>query len=201
MTVLVLDLDGVVVRGHPQGGRWDKDVARDFGMQPEHLQTRFFQKHWRRIEIGEADLFEVLEGVWPELESRGDARSFVDYWFANDSRIDAEVIALVDGWRAGGGAAYLATVQEHHRARYVWETLELREHFDGMLYSAALGAKKPNTEFFTRALPKLPVKSPGEILFLDDRQDNVDGAASAGWRAHLFETAEDLRRALADAAD
>src|SRR5262245_26875197 len=67
VTVLVLDLDGVVVRGHPQGGRWDKDVARDFGMQPEHLQTRFFQKHWRRIEIGEADLFEVLEGVWPEL--------------------------------------------------------------------------------------------------------------------------------------
>lgn len=198
MTVLVLDLDGVVVRGHPQGGRWDKDIARDFGMKPEHLQTRFFQKHWRRIEIGEADLYEVLESVWPELECRGDARAFVDYWFANDSRIDAEVIALVDAWRARGGAAYLATVQEHHRARYLWDVLKLGEHFDGMLYSAALGAKKPHAEFFTRALARLPVQTAGDVLFLDDRQDNVDAATAAGWRAYLFASADDLRRVLAD---
>lgn len=197
MTVLVLDLDGVVVHGHPEGGRWDKDIARDFGLEPRLLQTRFFQQHWSRIEIGEADLYTVLEAIWPELECRGDARSFVDYWFANDSRIDAEVIALVDRWRADGGLAYLATVQEHYRARYVWNTLALSRHFDGMLYSAALGAKKPHADFFRRAFPKLPVGAPNEILFLDDRMNNVEAARTAGWRAHSFTAAEDLRRAIA----
>jgi putative hydrolase of the HAD superfamily len=201
VTVLVLDLDGVVVRGHPEGGRWDKDIARDFGLEPRLLQTRFFQRHWSRIEIGEADLYTVLEAVWPELDCRGDARSFIDYWFANDSRLDAEVIALVDQWRADGRKAYLATVQEHHRARYVWEKLRLSQHFDGMLYSAALGAKKPHPEFFARAYQELPVGAPGDILFLDDRQDNVDVANAAGWRAHLHTSAEDLRRAIADASD
>lgn len=198
MTVLVLDLDGVVVVGHPEGGRWDKDVQRDFGLKPEHLQQRFFQAHWKRIEIGEADLFDVLGEVWPTLECRGDPHAFVEYWFANDSRLDSDVLAEVDAWRAGGRKAYLATVQEHHRAKYIWETLALRDHFDGMLYSAALGAKKPHAAFFERALAKLPGVAAQDIVFLDDRQDNVDTAAACGWRAHLHRDVEDLRRALTD---
>jgi putative hydrolase of the HAD superfamily len=199
MTVLVLDLDGVVVRGHPDGGRWDKDIAHDFGMTPEHLQARFFQAHWRRIEIGEADLFDVLHEVWPQLECGGDPRTFVDYWFGKDSRLDTDVLALVDAWRADGRKAYLATVQEHHRAKYIWETLGLHEHFDGMLYSAALGVKKPDAAFFERAIAKIAATSPDEILFLDDRTDNVAAATAAGWRAFLHKDAGDLRRAIAEA--
>src|SRR5689334_20116876 len=129
MTVLVLDVDGVVVVGHPEGGRWDKNVERDFGLQPAHLQTRFFQPHWKRIEIGEADLFDVLDKVWLVLECRGTPRAFVDYWFAHDSRLDTAVIAEVDAFRVSGGKAYLATAQEHHRAKYIWKTLGLFAHF------------------------------------------------------------------------
>lgn len=197
MTVLALDLDGVVILGHPEGGRWDKHIERDLGVNPQHLQQRFFQAHWRRIEIGEADLFDVLADVWPELECSANARAFVDYWFANDSRLDAAVLTEVDAFRANGGKAYLATVQEHHRAKYIWDVLKLRDRFDGLIYSAALGAKKPQPEFFTRALTKLPVTSPDEIVFLDDRSDNVAAANAAGWRAHLHRDVEDLRRALA----
>jgi putative hydrolase of the HAD superfamily len=197
VTILVLDLDGVVVRGHPQGGRWDKDIARDFGMSPEHLQTRFFQQHWREIEIGNADLFDVLARVWPQLECRGNPRTFVDYWFANDSLLDGDVLAEVDAWRAAGGTAYLATVQEHHRARYIWNDLKLSAHFDGMLYSAALGAKKPQAAFYERAHAKLPAASPADVLFLDDRQDNVDAANAFGWRGYLHRDVIDLRTALA----
>jgi putative hydrolase of the HAD superfamily len=197
VTVLVLDLDGVVVLGHPDGGRWDKDIARDLGMEPELLQTRFFQPHWCRIEIGEADLFETLAAMWPELECGGEPRAFVDYWFAKDSLLDTDVLAQVNAWRANGGKAYLATVQEHHRAGYIWETLGLAAHFDGMLYSAALGAKKPHAAFFERAQAKLPVTSPDEILFLDDRIENVEAARTQGWRAFRHNGPDDLRDAIA----
>jgi putative hydrolase of the HAD superfamily len=197
VAVLVLDCDGVVVLGHPEGGRWDKHLMRDLGMKLELLQERFFRAHFAGIVTGETDLFEVLERVWPELECAATPRAFVDYWLANDSRLDFDVLATVDRWRADGGKAFLATVQEHNRARYLWDALKLREHFDGMLYSAALGARKPHPEFFERALAKLPVSSPEEILFLDDFAKNVEAAKALGWEAHLHTCADDLTRALA----
>src|ERR1700712_596975 len=125
MTVLVLDLDGVVVRGHPDGGRWDKDIARDLGLQPDILHTRFFKAHFHKIVTGQADLFETLERIWPELECKATPQALVDYWFAMDSLLDADVLAQVDAWRMAGRKAYLGTVQEHHRARYLMQTLGL----------------------------------------------------------------------------
>jgi len=195
--VLVLDLDGVVITGHPEGGRWDKHIERDLGLKPALLQERFFKAHWKHIEIGNADLFAVLDEVWPSLECAGcTPRAFVDYWLSNDSNMDTGVIAQVDAWRANGGKAFLATVQEHHRAKHIWEALGLSNHFDGIIYSADIGAKKPHADFYERALAKLPVSSPAELIFLDDRLDNVEAARSAGWRASHYRDVEDLKRAL-----
>jgi len=197
VTVLVLDCDGVVVLGHPEGGRWDKHLQRDLGLRLELLQEHFFRAHFAGIVTGETDLFEVLERVWPELDCAATPRVFVDNWLKNDSRLDSQVLDTVDRWRAGGGKAFLATVQDHNRARYLWDSLKLRDHFDGMLYSADLGARKPHAEFFERALARLPVSSPEEILFLDDFAKNVEAARAQGWQAHLHTCAEDLTRALA----
>jgi putative hydrolase of the HAD superfamily len=196
MTVLVLDCDGVVVKGHREGGRWDKHLARDLGIDTGTLQERFFKPHWRSISLGEADMREVLAQVWPELGHTARADAFVEYWFSNDAVLDEDVLAQVDTWRAVGGKAYLGTVQEHHRARYLWDTLGLKRHFDAIHYSAALGAWKPDAAFYERLHAKLPVAAPGEVIFLDDVMKNVDAANAFGWRASHFRSADDLRAAL-----
>lgn len=196
MTVLVLDCDGVIVLGHPEGGRWDKHLERDLGFMPDLLQERFFRPHFAGIVTGETDLFAVLEAIWPELGCAATPRAFVDYWLKHDSRIDPAVLGEVDRWRAAGGKAFLATVQEHNRARHLWDALGLKDHFDGMLYSAALGARKPHAAFFLRALEKLPVTTPEEILFFDDFEKNIATARELGWRAHLYKGIDDLRREL-----
>jgi len=196
MAVLVLDCDGVVVRGHRDGGRWDRNLQRDLGIDATALQERFFRPHWRTIALGEADMREVLARVWPALGSEASADAFVEYWFANDATLDDEVLAEVDAWRASGGKAYLGTVQEHHRARYLWDTLGLEAHFDAIHYSAALGATKPDAAFYERLHAKLPVGAPEEVIFLDDALPNVDAARAFGWRATHFRSADDLRAAL-----
>lgn len=196
MTVLVLDCDGVVVKGHREGGRWDKHLTRDLGIDPTALQERFFKPHWRAISLGEADMIEVLARVWPQLGCAGEPVAFVDYWFSNDATLDADVLAQVDAWRAAGGKAYLGTVQEHHRARHLWDVLELKRHFDAIHYSAALGAWKPEAAFYERLHAKLPVAAPSEVIFLDDVLRNVEAANAFGWRASHFRTADDLRAAL-----
>ncbi|HEY4986539.1 MAG TPA: HAD-IA family hydrolase [Bradyrhizobium sp.] len=194
MTVLVLDLDGVVVRGHPDGGRWDKNLERDLGIDARMVQEKFFRPHFQKIAIGEADLFETLDRVWPELGSRVTAREFVDYWFAMDSLLDDAVLAQVDGWRRGGRRAYLATIQEHYRARHIWNILGA--HFDGIFYSADLNARKPERVFYERVMAKLSDNVPSDVLFLDDNLANVEGAVAFGWLAHHFTDAADLRKAI-----
>jgi putative hydrolase of the HAD superfamily len=194
MTVLVLDLDGVVVRGHPEGGRWDKNLERDLGIDAALVQEKFFQRHFRKIAIGEADLFETLDRVWPELGCKVSARDFVDYWFAMDSLLDDDVLAQVSVWRGAGRKAYLATIQEHHRARHIWNILGPR--FDGIFYSADLGARKPERTFYERVMAKLPGVAPSDVLFFDDSLANVEGAAAVGWNAHHFKDSDDLRTAI-----
>ena len=196
MTTLVLDLDGVVVLGHPEKGSWDKDIERDLGIE-RHRLGLFFKVHFPRVVLGRADLFETLERVWPELGYAGDYRAFVEYWFAMDSRLDTDVLAQVASWRGEGRPAYLATVQEHHRARHVWDELGLSGHFDGILYSASMGVKKPDREFFERATERLPVRAADEILFMDDTPANVEAARSVGWHAFLHREAKDLQNAIA----
>jgi len=193
--VLVLDLDGVVVLGHPEGGRWDKHLARDLGIEPQRLQERFFTPHFQKIVTGETRLTDVLAACWPELECRSSPQELIGYWFANDSRLNTEVLEIVDRWRADGRRAFLGTVQEHERARHVWDVLGLSRHFDGILYSAELRATKPKPEFFQRAQERLGC-SPGEVIFLDDMPKNVEAARAHGWNAHLYRHAEDVRSAL-----
>src|ERR1043166_2669602 len=69
MAILVLDVDGVVVLGHPEGGRWDKHLARDLGVASAALQDRFFRTHWRDIALGKTDLTEALREVPPSGRS------------------------------------------------------------------------------------------------------------------------------------
>jgi putative hydrolase of the HAD superfamily len=196
MTVLVLDCDGVVVRGHAAGGRWDQNLTRDLGLDTKTLQEHFFKPHWKSISLGEVPMMEVLARVWPDLKCAASPQTFVDYWFANDATLDTDVLAEIDTWRAAGGKAYLGTVQEHNRAHYLWNDLGLSRHFDAIHYSAALGAWKPEAAFFERLQAKLPDVAPGEVVFLDDVLANVDAANAFGWRASQFRSVEDLRTAL-----
>lgn len=65
-----------------------------------------------------------------------------------------------------------------------------------VLCSASLGHRKPSAQAFRGALERLGHRAI-ETLFLDDLQDNVDGARAAGLRAERVESPAHLRGALA----
>lgn len=108
-------------------------------------------------------------------------------------------VALVHQLRAAGYGVHLATNQERHRAAYMKTVLGYDRLFDVSCYSCDLGAAKPERAFFERAL-RLVAADPGEVLFVDDRERNVDGARDVGLRAerwHLDVGYDELDRLLA----
>jgi putative hydrolase of the HAD superfamily len=76
-----------------------------------------------------------------------------------------------------------------------FDRFELRRFFKVALSSCYLGLRKPDAAIYRTALDIL--SRPAErILFIDDREGNVAGAAAAGMKAIRFEGAESLRREL-----
>jgi putative hydrolase of the HAD superfamily len=67
------------------------------------------------------------------------------------------------------------------RAKFSW-----LEQFDRQLYSCELGISKPDPEIFRHAVKLLKV-NPAEALFLDDREENLEGAARVGLRTMQYE--------------
>ena len=83
-----------------------------------------------------------------------------------------------------------------------WPPFRAREavffdQFRDIVVSGEESLLKPGREIYDRALARFGL-APGEALFVDDRQANVDGARAAGMHAHLFTDAVDLAGRLKD---
>lgn len=182
----MLDVDGVLVNGRPQDGKHlFTDLERDLGLSRSLLQAAFFDVYWQEIVMGRDALLPRLRSVLGKIAPQLEAQRLIDYWFVNDSRIDAAMLADVDALRRGGMKVFLATNQEHLRARYLMEQMELGAHVDGIVYSAALGVRKPMPEFYRLAAERTGV-APDEIVFIDDVAANIEAARAARWNAVLW---------------
>ena len=78
----------------------------------------------------------------------------------------------------------------HIRRRYPFFNL-----FEGYVFSYEQGAMKPDAKIY-EVLERMTGHRGGEILYLDDRPENVAGGAARGWRAILHETPERTIAAL-----
>jgi HAD superfamily hydrolase (TIGR01509 family) len=72
---------------------------------------------------------------------------------------------------------------------------ELHGLFDAVVLSSTEGVTKPNPLIFDRAAEQMNVYS-DEAIFVDDRQDNCDGATASGMTGLVFENNEKFRTEL-----
>ncbi|MBX5165724.1 MULTISPECIES: HAD-IA family hydrolase [unclassified Rhizobium] len=196
MKVLMVDVDGVLIHGRPADGLPHFTyLERDLGLRLELLQQEFFQTCWGDIIIGrealEPGLAKVLAKIAPHLS----AATLIEYWFENDRRLDLDLLKELAALRQSGITLFLATNQEHRRARYLMEEAGLGAHFDGILYSAALGHRKPSPEFFRLATERAGAL-PGEIAFIDDMAENIEAARQFGWSAAQWTAGARLHETL-----
>ena len=181
--VLMMDVDGVLVSGRPTDGRHlFAELEADLGLSPDRLRESFFTPFWEAIVTGREGLTERLTPVLAEIAPRVSAERLVAYWFEHDSRVDQAVLSAVKRYRARGVPVFLATNQEHMRADYLMQQVGLGAHVDGIIYSAALGHRKPSAEFFERAAA-IAEAAPEDIVLVDDTLANVEAARQAGWSA------------------
>jgi putative hydrolase of the HAD superfamily len=97
------------------------------------------------------------------------------------SRTRPDAVALLADLAANGVPLALLSNAPRSHAR-AFRAQPWAAHFRHLLFSGELGVAKPAPEIWDILTERLDAK-PGDCVFLDDRQDNVDSARRAGLRA------------------
>jgi putative hydrolase of the HAD superfamily len=187
---IFFDVDGVLLKGFPdflEARRWEKDLGIEQG-----LSKHFFGLHWIDILKGKKDLKETLRECLPAIGFKGEPEQIIDAWFQCDSFINNELMQYIPKLKFQENLKlYIATDQEHNRAKYLWENLGFRDTFDGIYYSAQLGARKKNPIFFQKINEELKL-SDETVVFFDDCHENIKTACMQGWEGYHYQKLSDF---------
>jgi len=94
--------------------------------------------------------------------------------------------------RDGGRTAFLSNSGPEMMAR-VRTRRPLEARFDAVVISCEVGLSKPDPRIYELCLERLALPA-ASTLFVDDRADNVEGAARIGLRTLQFEGPDALER-------
>lgn len=99
----------------------------------------------------------------------------LDMW----SSINPAMLSWFDDLRANGIKTAILSNMPAEMVDHVRKTFPWMESFDCRVFSAELGRVKPEPEIYRHCLQCLQV-TPGEALFIDDKEVNVKGAREVG---------------------
>ncbi len=191
---IIFDFGGVLVHtSEPVGRRtWEAKLGLAAG---ELEQVVHGSDSWRKAQCGlitpETYWSEVLltlhltEADLPALKA--------DYF--RDDRLDLDLVALIQSLRQDGykiGVLSNDALTLEHKLR---NELAIFDVFDAVIISAAIGVMKPDPVAYQAITEALGV-APQEAVFIDDNQENVEGARRFGMLALPYHAGMDLRSAL-----
>ncbi|MEV5825185.1 HAD family phosphatase [Spirillospora sp. NPDC052242] len=194
MTWIVFDYAGVISLSPPRDA--GALLPQTVGVEP----ARFWPVYWARREpydLAEVTAAEFWDDVCGRLGVRADP-DLVEVLVTLDVRtwghVNRGTVGLLGELAAGGTRLALLSNAPVELARMVdarpWAGL-----FRHRLFSADLRLVKPDPEIFRTLLARLEA-GPDDVVFVDDRAENVRAAEAAGIRGVLFERVEDVRAEL-----
>ena len=90
--------------------------------------------------------------------------------------------------------ALLSNINTLH-FNYLKENFPVFDIFHDIFASCEMGWIKPNPEIYRQVISRLKVK-PGEIFYVDDRQELIEPANAMGLRGFIFKGAKQLKQDL-----
>jgi FMN phosphatase YigB (HAD superfamily) len=134
------------------------------------------------------------EAVRDAVGFEGDLAEFGSY-FAKIFTEMAGTIALQAELRGRGFKTFIFSNTNDLAIEHVRRNFPFFKNFDGYIFSYEVGAMKPQPEIYA-AMEKMCGQRGADLIYLDDRAENIAAGAARGWRAILHESPEQTRVAL-----
>ena len=193
--VVVFDCGGVVLSSGDMSPykKWEQRL----GLAEGELARRLWEdKTWTLAERGEITEDELWQRVGAEIgltdaATRQQLRA--DIWSTWD--VDEQVLALIDRIRPHYRVAMLSNATDALEA--ILETrYGIGDRFESIVNSARVGIAKPAEGIYRHLLAALGVQA-NEVVFIDDRAENIAAAAQLGIHVIWYVNADELERQLA----
>jgi len=126
----------------------------------------------------------------------GDLAEFGGFFADIFTEIPA-MTALPAELRRRGFKTYIFSNTNDLAIEHIRRNFPFFKNFDGYVFSYEVGAMKPQPEIYA-AMEKMSGKRGADLIYLDDRPENVAAGAARGWRSILHETPEKTRLALTE---
>jgi FMN phosphatase YigB (HAD superfamily) len=153
-------------------------------------QSRFIIDY----ETGRLTRQEFFERVQAATGFDGTLQEFGGFFADIFTEIPA-MTALHADLRRRGVPTYIFSNTNDLAIEHVRRNFPFFANFDGYIFSCDVGAMKPDGKIY-EALETMAGRRGADIVYLDDRPDNVAGGAARGWQAILHETPEKTRAAV-----
>jgi FMN phosphatase YigB (HAD superfamily) len=147
-----------------------------------------------QYECGFVTRAEFFGAIRDAVAFQGDLAEFSGYFADIFTEIPA-MIALHAEIRRRGLSTYIFSNTNDLAVEHIARHFPFFKNFDGYVYSYQIRAIKPDAKIY-EAMEALCGRSGSDIIYLDDRSENVAAGAARGWRALLHETPEKTRTML-----
>jgi putative hydrolase of the HAD superfamily len=191
---LVFDCGGVVLRDRDASyySRWEDRL----GMAHGSLRQQLYEGPlWAQAETGKLS----EKAFWRAAGSELGLSSHESDALASDAwaswGVDPIVLQLVERARSRFRVAMLSNATEVLEQK-LDSTFGIADRFDPIINSARVGIAKPDAAIYQELFRQMRLE-PGEIVFVDDRADNVAAAARLGMHVIWFVHPNELERQLA----
>jgi 2-haloacid dehalogenase len=191
---VLLDLGGVFLDWDPR--YLYRKLFGDDVVGMEHFLTNICTTPWHV----EQDRGQSISEACAELRAEfPDYAELIDAW---GERSEEMINGVIEGTvevfaelKETGVPCYALSNMERENWERRFEIYDFLGWFDGYFISGLEGVIKPDSEYFERALERFKLRRE-EVLFIDDRADNVAAARALGMPAVVFTTPEALRDEL-----
>lgn len=145
----------------------------------------------RRLDLDEI----TLDQYYHELAAAADMPTEqAKYEMDAEVAINTPLLTLADELRAKDIHVSILSNDGSSLRSYI-DGLGISNHFDSIFVSGELGMMKPDQRIFQHVAHDLGL-DPGEMVFFDDKQSNVDGAIRAGMQAAVYQSTSQVRKLL-----
>lgn len=177
---------------------WEKH-CKNLGFSNEVItafdKNMIHSVYWDMLDEGTIttqDAIDVFMKKMPQYKKELDA-----FWSTQEGFVDEYEYAapLVEELQEKGYRVYLLSNYPLDMYNLHWPTFKFYSHVNGYVVSALEKMKKPDLAIYKLLCDRYGLE-PSECIFVDDRQENVDAAMSAGMDAVLFTGYEPLRKVL-----
>jgi len=147
-----------------------------------------------QYETGQLSSEQFFQEVRAASGFLGDMEEFASL-FADIFTPIEPMVQLQSALRRHGLPTYIFSNTNELAIRFIRRNFPFFKNFDGYILSYEHGAMKPEAKLYEVVEERSGCRG-GEILYLDDRPENIEAGAARGWQVILQESPEKSREAV-----